>query len=59
MRGHIAKKGNRYLVADAGTPAGTFVNDRAVTQPVALGSGDAIRVGKSVLRFGERARQKK
>jgi Inner membrane component of T3SS, cytoplasmic domain len=58
VHARITKKGNRYVVADAGTPAGTFVNDREVTQPVPLGSGDAIRVGKSVLRFGERAKRK-
>ena len=43
-----------YFVEDTGTPSGTFVNDRRVQGRVPLKSGDLIRVGKCVLRFGER-----
>lgn len=51
----IVQKNNRYLLSHAGEAGQTFVNDRAVgAAPVALRSGDAIRVGKCVLRFGER-----
>jgi hypothetical protein len=58
LHARIIQKKNRYLVADAGTPGGTFVNDQRVTQPQPLRSGDAIRIGNSVLRFGERQKRK-
>jgi hypothetical protein len=53
----IRLKNNRYVVEDNGTPAGTYVNDQAVRKPTPLKSGDLIRVGKSVLRFGERQKR--
>jgi hypothetical protein len=53
----IVHEGSRYLLADAGTPGGTFLNEQPVTQPTALRSGDAIRVGKSIVRFGERQKR--
>jgi hypothetical protein len=54
----IQLKNQRYTLADAGTPGGTFLNDQPVKQPMALRDGDRIRVGKSVLRFGERQKKK-
>lgn len=54
LHARITREGSRFVVADAGTPAGTYVNDEPVTQPRPLRSGDRIRIGKSVLRFGER-----
>jgi hypothetical protein len=55
----ILLKNNRYLLEDADTEAGTFVNDRPVgAKPVPLRKGDLIRVGRSVLRFGERQKRK-
>jgi hypothetical protein len=54
----IVHKNHRYLLVDAGTPAGTFVNGQRITQPTPLKSGDAIRLGDNVLRFGERQRKK-
>jgi hypothetical protein len=53
----IFRQNNRYILVDEGTPAGTFVNDQRVTQPTRLKSGDAIRLGSTVLRFGERQRK--
>jgi hypothetical protein len=50
----ILLQGNRYLLADAGTPGGTFLNDQRITHPTPLRAGDAIRLGNSILRFGER-----
>jgi hypothetical protein len=35
----------------------TYVNDDLIHGPRILRSGDAIRIGKSVLRFGERQKQ--
>jgi hypothetical protein len=57
LHARILLQGNRYLLADAGSSTGTFLNEQAVTQPVQLRSGDAIRVGSSVLRFGERQKR--
>lgn len=49
---------NRYVLADTGTAGGTFVNDERLVSPRPLRSGDVIRVGGSVLRFGERQKRK-
>ena len=45
----------RYLLVDAGSNGGTYLNDNRITQPTPLRSGDLIRLGRNVLRFGERA----
>ncbi len=50
----ILRQGQGYVLADAGTPGGTFLNDSAIAQPTLLRSGDLIRVGRCVLRFGEK-----
>jgi hypothetical protein len=47
----------RYVLYDEGTPGGTFVNDRRIDGPTPLRSGDVIRVGRNVLRFGERQKR--
>lgn len=57
LHARIARQGDDYVVADAGTPAGTYVNDERIGGPRLLRSGDAIRVGRCVLRFGERAKK--
>ena len=54
----IQLKNNQYVLADAETPGGTFLNDKPVRKPTPLRNGDAIRVGNSVLRFGERQKTK-
>jgi hypothetical protein len=51
----IVREGNRYVLTDAGSPGGTLLNGRPITGPTPLQSGDAIRLGNSLLRFGERA----
>jgi hypothetical protein len=58
LHARILLKNNRYYVADADTPGGTYVNDRPVDQPTPLRDGDAIRVGNCVLRFGERQKRR-
>lgn len=55
LHARIRREGNRYLLIDEG--AGTYVNDDLVRGSVALHAGDAIRLGKCVLRFGERQKQ--
>jgi hypothetical protein len=58
LHARIVLKNNRYLLADADTPGGTFLNDERVTEPRPLKSGDVIRVGNSVIEFGERQKRK-
>jgi hypothetical protein len=57
LHARIILQGNRYLLADAGTPGGTYLNDQQITQTAPLRSGDLIRVGNSLLRFGERPKK--
>ena len=57
LHARILLKNNRYLLDDAETPGGTFLNDVRVSRPTPLKNGDAIRVGSSVLRFGERQKK--
>jgi hypothetical protein len=57
VHARIVLHGKRYLVADEDTAMGTFVNDDRIVQPMPLRSGDTIRIGDSVIRFGERRRQ--
>jgi hypothetical protein len=54
----ILLRNHCYLLADAGTEGGTFLNDQRVGQPTPLHDGDVIRLGKSRLRFGERQKKK-
>jgi len=56
VHARIECQGESYFLADAGSDGGTFLNNRRVTQSIKLHSGDRIRVGGSVLMFGERAR---
>jgi hypothetical protein len=55
---HIVLDGGRYYLEDSQTPGGSYVNDQKVQGRMALKSGDLIRVGKSELRFNERAKRK-
>ncbi len=54
MHARIHQHGIAYLLADADSAGGTFLNNRRVTQPTKLYTGDLIRLGGSVLLFGER-----
>ncbi|HZT83101.1 MAG TPA: FHA domain-containing protein, partial [Gemmataceae bacterium] len=54
----ILVKGDRYLLDDLNTPGGTYLNGQRIGGPTPLRSGDEIRVGKAVLRFGERQKRK-
>jgi hypothetical protein len=50
----IARRGNDYVLTDEGSSSGTFVNDERVNGSRFLRSGDLIRLGRCLLRFGER-----
>ncbi len=54
----IFLKNSKYLLEHVAEEGETYCNDEPVTRPLALSNGDAIRVGRSVLRFGERAKKK-
>ncbi len=57
LHARIFRKGNDYLIADAASPGGTYVNDVRIGEAVPLRSGDLIRLGKSLLRFRERQKR--
>ena len=57
LHARILVEGDGYLLTDAGTPGGTFLNGKRLREPMILESGDEIRVGKSVLSFRERAKR--
>lgn len=46
----IARQGQHYVVSDAGTPAGTFVNGHRISQ-ASLNPGDVLQIGGFALRF--------
>jgi hypothetical protein len=58
LHARILLQNQCYLLADAGTPGGTFLNEERITDPTPLKSGDKIRVGNSVIEFGERQKRK-
>jgi len=47
----IEKREDGIFVLDAGGKNGTFVNDRRITQPTRLTSGDRVRLGSTLLIF--------
>ncbi len=53
----ILRKGRQYLLDDAGTPGGTYLNGERVAGPTPLRAGDRIQVGRCVLLFGERQKR--
>jgi len=53
----IVQQGDQYLLVDNGTPSGTYLNEVRITQATPLRSGDMIRLGRNVLRFGERQKR--
>jgi hypothetical protein len=54
----ISRRGSDYILTDEGSASGTFVNEERLYGPRALRSGDRIRLGRCVLRFGERAKRR-
>jgi hypothetical protein len=57
LHARILRRGDRYLIADAGSGTGTYVNEVRVAEPTPLRSGDLIRVGGARLRFRERQKR--
>jgi len=56
LHAKILRRGADFLVEDAGSKSGTYVNDERIAGPHRLQAGDVIRMGKCLLRFGERTR---
>ena len=46
----VTRQGGHYVIADAGTPIGTFVNGHRVAQ-ASLNAGDVVQIGSFALRF--------
>ena len=60
LHASILVKNNRYLLSHVGEQGETLLNDEPVGgKPQALQSGDRIRIGRSVLSFGERQKRKR
>jgi hypothetical protein len=57
VHARITRQGDRYLLADAGTPGGTFLNGTRLAEPAPLRDGDRIQLGNCVLAFGERRKE--
>jgi hypothetical protein len=59
LHARIVLEKNRYVLVHAAEGGETLVNDQAVTtRPRPLRAGDLIRVGRNVLRFGEREKRR-
>jgi hypothetical protein len=53
----IVRRAGGFVLEDLGGAGRTYLNDAPVFEPTALKSGDCIRVGRSVLSFGERQKR--
>jgi hypothetical protein len=47
----IAASGDQWFVEDLGSTNGTYLGSQRLTQPTALQTGSAIRIGKTVLEL--------
>jgi hypothetical protein len=60
LHARIVLENNRYFLVHAAEGGETLLNDHAVTsKPTPLRAGDLIRVGRNVLRFGEREKRRR
>ncbi len=59
VHARIVQRGGQFVLADAGAPNGTYLNDKRIKNASVLRSGDLILVGNCALRFQERRRPKK
>jgi predicted component of type VI protein secretion system len=57
LHARITRQGDRFLLADAGTPGGTLLNGTRLIDPAPLRDGDRIQMGNCILTFGERRKE--
>lgn len=57
LHARIRHVNGMYVLLDNGSATGTYVNDERLHGPRRLRAGDAIRMGRCVLRFGERRKE--
>jgi hypothetical protein len=57
VHARIIQSDGDYLLADASTPGGTFLNGERVVEPARLKAGDRIRLGNCELLFQERRKR--
>ncbi len=57
LHARIRRLNGEFVLDDAGSATGTYVNGERLTAPRVLRSGDLIRVGRCLLSFGERAKK--
>jgi hypothetical protein len=53
LHARIVREGDRFLLVDENTPAGTLLNGARIADRMPLRPGDRIQIGRNVLRFGE------
>src|SRR4029077_18831256 len=47
LHARILRQGHQYLIEDAGSSGGTYVNEARIAEPTPLRSGDVIGVGNA------------
>ena len=57
LHARLSRQGQDYILSDAGSAGGTYVNGERLRGPRILHAGDAIRIGNCQLRFGERRKR--
>ena len=57
LHARIVLQKGRYLLEDADSHTGTYLNGERVVGPTPLQAGDLIELGRCVLRFGERRKR--
>jgi hypothetical protein len=58
LHARILRQGGGYVIEDAGTEGGTYVNESRIEEATPLRSGDVIGVGKARVRFVARGKGK-
>jgi hypothetical protein len=57
LHARIRRQAGEFILDDAGSATGTYVNGVRLAGPRVLRSGDLIRVGRCLLSFGERTKK--
>jgi hypothetical protein len=57
IHARIRRQGNEYFLCEEESSEGTWLNDKPVKGNCRLHSGDLIRMGRNLIRFGERQKR--